>query len=232
MLTDEQAIRALVTNSSPDEPLFYDRRLAKVVCRVAIDGTECRFVFQETQNRNSAHLERVLSLLSKERPEQVFLPLAPFPLTTFHSGEEIDEALFKRYSGKKDFKVGAEARLVYEKVSGLKRVSINQSTLYNFCSEGVFSQLQIPVTLYRPSIGDSVRIAKEQMSRSSIHVDDLLRNVQAQILLDRLEWIGSEVLRSRACPRCDSDKVDTGPEKVNPAFIDHISAKMLPKETW
>ena len=36
---------------------------------------------------------------------------------------------------------------MYEKVAGLKKVNILQSTLYNFCSEGVFSQLEIPVGL-------------------------------------------------------------------------------------
>lgn len=111
------------------------------------------------------YLERVLDNLSKEKPQKVFLSLSPMlgsttdgstsdemvAKDTFNTPEEIDDALMNRYMGKKMFKVGAEERVVYQRVSHLKRISVNQSTLYNFCSEGAFEELGVPVTLFKPS---------------------------------------------------------------------------------
>ena len=38
------------------------------------------------------------------------------------------------------------------------------------------------------------------------------------------------MLKHSGCPRCAIDKLDYGPEKITPAFIDHISAKLLDTE--
>ena len=46
--------------------------------------------------------------------------MSPFQegnISTYRSAEEIDEGLMQRYIGKKAFRVGAEERIVYEKVS-------------------------------------------------------------------------------------------------------------------
>ena len=68
---------------------------------------------------------------------------------------------------------------MYEKVAGLKKVNILQSTLYNFCSEGVFSQLEIPVGLVGARPDD---IAIENL-------DEVSKNVTAQILLEKIKWV-------------------------------------------
>ena len=60
----------------------------------------------------------------------------------------------------------------------------------------------------------------------------MLRNIQAQILVDRLEWISGDVIRNKACPRCGVDKVDSGPEEITPAFFDHISPKLISKDFY
>ena len=61
-----------------------------------------------------------------------------------------------RYKGRKVFKVGAEQRLVYERVNNLKRVSVNHSLMYNFSSEGAFTELNIPVSLFGPAHKESL----------------------------------------------------------------------------
>lgn len=111
------------------------------------------------------YLERVLDSLSKEKPQKIFLSLSPFGSDgdeviqdTFTTPEEIDNVLMNRYMGKKMFKVGAEERVVYQRVSHLKRISVNQSTLYNFCSEGAFAELGAPVTLFKPSHDQSINL--------------------------------------------------------------------------
>ena len=132
-----------------------------MTARVQIAGKECRVVFQATKNRDASHLERLIDVMTKESPLGVMLPLSPFDLASnwiYREPEEIDTALFERYSGKKTFRVGAEARIVHERVSNLKRVSINQSLLYNFSSEGAFPELSIPVTLYEPLTQESIQL--------------------------------------------------------------------------
>ena len=136
--------------------ITYDRRMNKIAVRIGGEGAEYRVVFQSINNRNAMYLERAFETLGKESPLKVLLPLSPFggdekEITTFYTPEEIDLALMSRYKGKADFRVGAEVRVVYEKVSHLKRTSVNHSLIYNFSSEGVFSQLGIPVSLFRPT---------------------------------------------------------------------------------
>jgi hypothetical protein len=75
--------------------------------------------------------------------------MSPFGIEgdTFTEPEQIDSAMFNRYQGRKHFKVGQTERVIYQKVSGLRRINVNHSILYNFCSEGAFSNLGVPVTL-------------------------------------------------------------------------------------
>ena len=75
---------------------------------------------------------------------------------TYNEPEEIDSAMFNRYKGKTNFKVGQGERVIYERVAGLKRVNINHSILYNFCSEGAFPQLGLPISLFVPTPEQSV----------------------------------------------------------------------------
>ena len=141
--------------------------------------------------------------------------------------------MIARYKGKKAFKVGAEARIVHERVSNLKRISVNHSLLYNFSTEGAFCDMEIPVGLYGPTPQDSVALLQAQLQADGeLGTRDLLRNIQAQILVDRLEWISGDVIRNKACPRCGVDKVDSGPEEITPAFIDHISPKLISKDFY
>ena len=85
--------------------------------RVEIGGQECRVIFQGINNRDATEMEKILDTLGKEAPHKVLLPLSPFehdeddltiPTTTYHSAEQIDNALINRYKGRKVFKVGAE----------------------------------------------------------------------------------------------------------------------------
>ncbi len=87
----------------------------------------------------------VLDTLQQEKCDIVMLTLAPFSLEqrVYTNPNEIDEAMFNRFKGKKHFQVGATERLVYEKVSGMKRVNMPQSIMYNFSSEGAFPQKPI-----------------------------------------------------------------------------------------
>ena len=85
--------------------------------------------------------------------------------STFDNPEQIDEALFNRYVGKKAFKVGAEERLVYQRVSNLRRVAVNHSILYNFSSEGAFTEQEsIPITLIKPTIDEQMSMLWQQIN--------------------------------------------------------------------
>ena len=46
--------------------------------------------------------------------------------------------------------------------------------------------------------------------------------------MDRLEWISCDVLRNKACPRCNEEVVNYGPERISAAaLIDNISPKLI-----
>lgn len=64
---------------------------------------------------------------------------------------QIDAAMFNRFKGKRMFKVGQTERMVYEKVGGLKMHNVVQSLLYNFSSEGAFSEIGLPIALVGPT---------------------------------------------------------------------------------
>ena len=87
----------------------------------------------------------------------------------------------------------------------------------------------MPVTLYKNEPDLAAKLLNDQLVKGdgNLEVSDLLRNVQAQVLLDRLNWLGEEVLKQGGCPRCSPDKVAGGPERITPSFIDHISLKLL-----
>ena len=142
---EEDLIRELIPAAEPGQPIFYDRRRGKVTIRIELDGAkQCRVVFQSINNREGSHLERLIDLINKENPSGIMLPLSPFDVhctKVYRVSTEIDEALISRYSGRKAFRVSAESRVVHEKVSGMKRISVNHSMLYNFSSEGAFHEL-------------------------------------------------------------------------------------------
>lgn len=87
----------------------------------------------------------------------------------------------------------------------------------------------MPITLYLASADQSVRNLVKQCEEEGIEESTLLRNIQAQILLDRLIWVSDDVLKSSACPRCHLEKVDHGPERITSAFADHLSPKLIDK---
>lgn len=87
------------------------------------------------------------------------------------------------------FKVGQTERLVYERVTGLKRVNSMLSTLYNFCSEGAFSENAKTVSLIGAS-PEEIIIEKE---------DELVENIKAQVMLEHLSWI-STCINLQGCP--------------------------------
>ena len=91
----------------------------------------------------------MIELLRNERPDEIAITLAPFynDQRVFASATEIDRAMIHRMQGKKLFKVGQSERVVYEKVAGLKRTNGLLSILYNFSSEGAYSDLEMPVRL-------------------------------------------------------------------------------------
>ena len=103
----------------------YDRRVGKLVVRT----DDYRIVFQGIMNRQSGYLERVINILSKENPKQIFLSLSPYGLdegeSTSINVDEIDTAMANRFRGKSHFKVGQSQRIIYEKVTGLKLPNIN-----------------------------------------------------------------------------------------------------------
>ena len=76
----------------------YDLQINKLVIR----GPKYRIAFQGLDNRDTSHKERVLDILGKERPSQVFLSLSPFNMLsddsfTFRNPEEIDFAMASRF---------------------------------------------------------------------------------------------------------------------------------------
>lgn len=103
-------------------------------------------------NRDAGSMERVLDILYKEKPECVFIygrqPQTETDAFEYFDAEEIDNFMYNRFKGKTNFKVGHGERMVYEKVTGLKRAAVNQSILYNFSSEGAFVKNGVPVGLY------------------------------------------------------------------------------------
>ena len=127
------------------EEFSYDRSKDKLVVR----HNESRIVFQGIQKRNADSMVHAIDLLRKERPDLIMITLAPFSneQRDYNSPSEIDRALFHRFKGKNIFKVGQTERLVYEKVSGLKRVNTLQSILYNLSSEGAYSDHDSPISL-------------------------------------------------------------------------------------
>lgn len=122
----------------------------------------------------------MLDLLRKEKPDRVILTASPFGLegNTYADPESIDRAMFDRYQGRKHFKVGQTERVVYQRVSGLKRVNANHSILYNFCSEGAFSDLGLPVTLCLPSADESVRMLAATLKKEDIITAKIFANVK------------------------------------------------------
>ena len=158
-----------------------------------------------------------IDLMRKERPDLVMITLAPFSngQRDYNSPSEIDRAMYHRFVGKNVFKVGQTERLVYEKVSGLKRVNTLQSLLYNFSSEGAYCEHESPVSL--------VGAAPEETIVND--AASILQNIRAQIMLDHLNWISS-CINLQGCPQC-SERVDFGPEAIAPAYLDHASAKMV-----
>ena len=93
---------------NPDDFMVsYDQKLERLVIRTK----DCRVVFLGIKNRDASYKERVLDILGKERPSQIFLSLSPFGMAeegqiTYHSAEEIDSAMSNRFKGKSTFKVG------------------------------------------------------------------------------------------------------------------------------
>lgn len=76
----------------------YDLKINRLVIR----GPKYRVAFQGLDNRDTSHKERVLDILGKERPSQVFLSLSPFNMLsndsfTFRNPEEIDFAMSSRF---------------------------------------------------------------------------------------------------------------------------------------
>jgi len=78
--------------------------------------------------------------------------MAPFDELQKHYTKptEVDASMFARFKGKGLFKVGQTERIVYEKIAGLKRININQSIMYNFSSEGAYSDSDIQFSLIGP----------------------------------------------------------------------------------
>ena len=103
----------------------------------------------------------------------------------YQSPEEIDDAMFNRFVGKKQFKVGQTERIVYQKVSGMKRPNALLSILYNFSSEGAFTPMQMPIGLIGAT-PDDIHFGQEQ--------EEIVQNVKMQILLDRLSWLSDSVV--------------------------------------
>ena len=146
-------------------------------------NNDFRIVFLGIANRDASYLERVLNILSKERPKQVFVSLSPYfmkdeNLSTYENAEEIDTAMVSRFRGKTNFKVGQSQRIIYERVTGLKLPNINQSILYNFSSEGAFSDLGIPVTLFTPPVEESMKALDHQIKSSGRSIDRLHKNIK------------------------------------------------------
>jgi hypothetical protein len=122
--------------------------------------------------------------------------------------------MFARLQGKNLFKVGQTERIVYEKVAGLKRANILQSIMYNFSSEGAYSDSSAIFQLIGPTPDE---IALED-------VELISQNVRAQVLLDRLGWL-SDCIGSGGCPKC-SQKQNEGAENVVTPYIDSLSHKI------
>ena len=146
-------------------------------------NNDFRIVFLGIANRDASYLERVLNILSKESPKQVFISLSPYfmkeeNLSTYENAEEIDTAMVSRFSGKTNFKVGQSQRIIYERVTGLKLPNINQSILYNFSSEGAFSDMGIPVTLFTPPVEESMKALDQQIKSSERSIDRLHENIK------------------------------------------------------
>ena len=79
-------------------------------------NNDFRIVFLGIANRDASYLERVLNILSKESPKQVFISLSPYlmkeeNLSTHENAEEIDTAMVSRFSGKTNFKVSQSQRI-------------------------------------------------------------------------------------------------------------------------
>ena len=89
--------------------------------------------------------------------------------------------------------MGQQERLIYEKVAGLKKVNVGLSVLYNFSSEGAFSESQVPVVLVgaRP---EEVRMQ---------NVQEVYSNVKAQVRLDQIRWL-AECVAYEGCPQCST----------------------------
>ena len=79
--------------------------------RLVIRGPNYRVAYQGLDNRDSSHKERVLDILTKEKPSQVFISMSPFYMpdaetSIFRKPEEIDFAMQSRFQGQSNFRVG------------------------------------------------------------------------------------------------------------------------------
>ena len=121
--------------------------------------------------------------------------------------------------------------MIYQKIAGLKRVNINHSILYNFCSEGAFSDLDMPISLFVPRPEHSVNFLSNYLTKRGIEVKDVLANLKIQLLVDRLYWI-SDSVRLEGCAKCCPEKINTGAENVIPPFFHSLSNKLLNKSDY
>lgn len=76
--------------------------------RISIRNGDKRLILQQVSNRDPESLMKVIDLMKRENPDHVFLSASPFGIEglTYTDSDQIDSAMFNRFQGRKNFKVG------------------------------------------------------------------------------------------------------------------------------
>jgi hypothetical protein len=110
----------------------------------------------------------------------------------------------------------------------LRRVSINHSILYNFSSEGAFSDYGLPVTCFLPTADLSVKQFYKSLQDEGFKTQNVFANAKLQVMLDKLHWIGESV-KLQGCAKCRSDFIPSGLEDIVPPYFSRLSEKLVSK---
>jgi hypothetical protein len=105
---------------------------------------------------------------------------------------------------------------------------MNHSILYNFCSEGAFADLGLPITCVIPTPDQCVRLFGHQLKHQEILPDKVFANIKLQVLLDKLHWIATSV-KIEGCAKCRPEHTVEGQEDVVPPYFSKLSWKLVEK---
>eukprot|EP00347_Sterkiella_histriomuscorum_P018112 403346740 len=190
-----------------------------------IDGI--RYSLQNIENDNLTDFHLIVESLSREQMDSVHLCLPMRGKNVLKTSHEADLEIVKYLKHEKRFKIGETERVIYQKVNKLRTPNAQLSILYAKTSDSEV-QLNSKIGLIIPDIKWNIEQAYKHLIDRNKTVDKYFNNLKYQIMLDQFEW-ASDLTQQKACPSCNLEKVNYGPEFYHP-FIKHLTSKEINKE--